>query len=75
MQIQLLPDGSRIVWMSIRTGSEEVWSISAAGEDLRQLTHLDRYSGTPRWAPDGRSVAFAGYTPNGAQIFVVDSGG
>jgi Tol biopolymer transport system component len=75
MDAQPSPDGSRIVWMSIRTGSEEVWSSSAAGEDLQQLTHLDRYSGTPRWAPDGRSVAFDSYTPNGAQIFVVDSGG
>jgi Tol biopolymer transport system component/DNA-binding winged helix-turn-helix (wHTH) protein len=75
MDAQPSPDGSRIVWMSIRTGSEEVWSSSATGENLRQLTHLNRYSGTPRWAPDGNTAAFDSYTPNGAQIFVVDSEG
>jgi Tol biopolymer transport system component/DNA-binding winged helix-turn-helix (wHTH) protein len=69
------PEGARIVWMSVRTGSEELWSSSAAGEDLLQLTRLNRYSGTPRWSPDGKWVAFDSYTPSGAQIFVVDSEG
>jgi Tol biopolymer transport system component len=72
MDAQPSPDGTRIVWMSIRTGSEEIWTSSANGEGARQLTHLDRYSGTPRWSPDGRWIAFDSYTPNGARIFVVD---
>ena len=69
------PDGARIVWMSVRTGSEELWASSATGESLLQLTRLNRYSGTPRWAPDGKWVAFDSYTQSGAQIFVVDSEG
>jgi len=69
------PDGARIVWMSVRTGSEELWSSSAAGENLLQLTRLSRYSGTPRWSPDGKWIAFDTYTPSGAQIFVVDPEG
>ena len=75
MDAQPSPDGSRIVWMSIRTGSEEIWTSARNGENSLQLTHLDRYSGTPRWAPDGKWVAFDSYTPNGAQIFVIDSEG
>ena len=69
------PDGARIVWMSVRTGTEELWSSSATGGNLLQLTRLNRYSGTPRWAPDGKWIAFDSYTSNGAQIFVVDSEG
>ena len=75
MDAQPSPDGYRIVWMSIRTGSEEIWTSARNGENSLQLTHLDRYSGTPRWAPDGKWVAFDSYTPNGAQIFVIDSEG
>jgi Tol biopolymer transport system component/DNA-binding winged helix-turn-helix (wHTH) protein len=75
MEAQPSADGSRIVWMSVRTGWEEIWTSSATGEGLLQLTHFDRYSGTPRWAPDGKWVAFDSYTPDGAQIFVVDSEG
>jgi Tol biopolymer transport system component/DNA-binding winged helix-turn-helix (wHTH) protein len=75
MDAQPSPDGSRIVWMSIRTGSEEIWTSSVTGENTVQLTRLDRYSGTPRWSPDGRWIAFDSFTPNGSQIYVVDSEG
>ena len=67
-------DGSRIVWMSFRTGSAEIWASDATGENPLQLTHLRRYSGTPRWSQDGKWIAFDSYTEP-AQIFVVDSEG
>jgi Tol biopolymer transport system component len=69
------PDGTQLVWMSIRTGSEEIWSGSANGENPSQLTRLNRYSGTPRWSPDGKWSAFDSYTGKNVQIFVVDSEG
>jgi Tol biopolymer transport system component/DNA-binding winged helix-turn-helix (wHTH) protein len=68
-------DGTQLVWMSIRTGSEEIWSGSATGENPTQLTRRNRYSGTPRWSPDGKWVAFDSYTRNYVQIFVVDAEG
>jgi Tol biopolymer transport system component/DNA-binding winged helix-turn-helix (wHTH) protein len=68
-------DGKHLVWMSIRTGSEEIWSSSATGENPSQLTHLNRYSGTPRWSPDGEWVAFDSYTGKNVQIFGVDAEG
>jgi Tol biopolymer transport system component/DNA-binding winged helix-turn-helix (wHTH) protein len=75
MDAQPSPDGGKIVWMSIRTGFEELWMCDAAGENAQQLTHLDRYSGTPRWAPDGNWIVFDSYTTHGAQIFVIDPDG
>jgi dipeptidyl aminopeptidase/acylaminoacyl peptidase len=75
MDAQPSSDATRIVWMSVRTGSEEIWTSSASGENPVQLTRLDHYSGTPRWAPDGKWVAIDSYTQNGTQIFAVDSEG
>lgn len=75
MDAQPSPDGNRIVWMSIRTGSEELWLSDRNGEHPVQLTHLQRYSGTPRWAPDGKQITFDSYTKGGAQIFVIDTEG
>ena len=76
MDAQPSPDGSQIVWMSIRTGSEELWLSDRDGEHPVQLTHLQRYSGTPRWAPDGKQIVFDSYTKGGgAQIFVIDTEG
>jgi Tol biopolymer transport system component len=75
MDAQPSPDGSRIVWMSIRTGSEELWLSNRNGEHPVQLTHLQRYSGTPRWAPDGKQIVFDSYTKGGARIFAIDTEG
>jgi Tol biopolymer transport system component len=52
------PDGTRIVFQSGRTGSFEIWLSSAEGDNPLQLTALGRYSGSARWSPDGRWIAF-----------------
>ena len=75
LDAQPSPNGARIVWQSMRTGFGAIWMSGATGGSLLQLTHLDRYSGTPRWSPDGKSIVFDSITTNGTQIFVVDSEG
>ena len=53
------PDGERIVFASLRSGSWEIWVCEADGSNPVQLTHFGRgTTGTPRWSPDGREVAF-----------------
>lgn len=69
------PDGSRVVWMSWRTGYAEIFTGKSTGESPVQLTHIGSYSGTPRWSPDGKLVAFDSLTRNGTQIFVIDEEG
>ena len=71
------PDGSKLVWTSYRTGFYEVWSSGSNGEDPRQLTRLERMSGTPRWSPDGQWVAFDSYNVgvSVSLIYVVDAEG
>jgi len=71
------PDGSKLVWPSYRTGSYEIWISNSNGEDARQLTRLERQSGTPRWSPDGKWVAFDSYDRgvSNSLIYVVDAQG
>jgi dipeptidyl aminopeptidase/acylaminoacyl peptidase len=61
------PDGKRIAFVSNRTGKEfdfdrntDVWVVPATGgEPVRVSDHAgpDR---SPRWSPDGRSIAYLG---------------
>ncbi|MBK8098327.1 MAG: PD40 domain-containing protein [Planctomycetes bacterium] len=54
------PDGSQIAFVSDRSGEEQIWLIDHLGEQPpRQLTQgLKAMLYAPRWAPDGKSLAF-----------------
>jgi Tol biopolymer transport system component len=54
------PDGTRIVWASIRPGNpaRELWVMNADGTEQRQLTSLGTNPGFPTWSPDGSRIAF-----------------
>ncbi len=56
-QPAVTPDGSRVAFVSTRSGSHEVWTAEADGTGARQLTTFGgaRVSG-PRWSPDGRRL-------------------
>ncbi|MGD0629011.1 MAG: winged helix-turn-helix domain-containing protein [Terracidiphilus sp.] len=77
LDAQPSPDGSQLVWTSYRTGFYEVWISGSDGEHPRQLTRLDRQSGTPRWSPDGQWVAFDSYNRvvSDSLIYIVDAQG
>jgi Tol biopolymer transport system component/DNA-binding winged helix-turn-helix (wHTH) protein len=74
LDAQPSPDGTRIAWMSQRTGPHEIWISNANGDRPRQLTHLNAFAGTPRWSPDGKWIAFD-FDRGSAQIFVIDTEG
>jgi dipeptidyl aminopeptidase/acylaminoacyl peptidase len=56
-------DGNRIV--------KQIYVMSIAGGELKQLTNGDRTSTTPRWSPDGKKIAFI----TGGQVWVMDDDG
>jgi Tol biopolymer transport system component/DNA-binding winged helix-turn-helix (wHTH) protein len=70
---QFSPDGTRIAFVSDRTGSDEIWVCDTEGSNLVQLTSVGGpVAGTPRWSPDGRRIAFDGDW--GIHVIAVDGG-
>jgi dipeptidyl aminopeptidase/acylaminoacyl peptidase len=64
---QWSPDGTRIAFVSDRTGHEydggfnkDVWVISAEGGALTKISDHPEEDNLPRWSPDGKQIAFAG---------------
>jgi len=58
---QVSPDGRTIVFVSTRTGFQEIWLASIAGTNPIQLTHFaspEHKPGSPRWSPDGSQLVF-----------------
>ena len=54
------PDGKRIAFLNFNTGSPQVWTISGAGDGLKQITQLDTGDKkSPFYSPDGESIYFA----------------
>lgn len=58
------PDGSKIAYLSDRTGEYEIYVVDAEGrtEPKRITTHADGYRHTLRWSPDGSKIAFTDQT-------------
>ena len=56
-QPRISPDGERVLFVSDRSGSENLWSFELGGTDTTQITtgtgHLYQ---SPTWAPDGDYV-------------------
>jgi Tol biopolymer transport system component len=73
---QLSPDEHQLVFQSMRSGINQLWRSNSDGSDPLQLTFVESgYSGTPRWSPDGKWVAFDYRLGAHGQIYLVDSEG
>ena len=56
-QPRFSPDGRHLVYVSDRSGSDNLWIADADGANPRQLTRYPRYDlVSPAWSVDGRSI-------------------
>ena len=53
------PDGSRIVFSSDRSGTDDIYSMAADGTDVRRLTVNPAAEMAPTFSPDGSRIAFS----------------
>ncbi len=73
---QFSPDGSKIAFVSDRSGKWELWVSNSDGGDPVQPTDFGAATiGSPRWSPDGKSIAFDA-RPNGhSAVYLVSADG
>lgn len=67
--------GSDIVFVSGRSGPQQLYLMSADGGEATRLTDGEGQASNPAWHPDGQIVAFSwtrGYDPGNFNIFVMD---
>ncbi len=70
------PDGKRIVFVSKRTGTEELYICDLATSRTRQITSLGApASGSPKWSPDGKTIAFDTRVGSSPDLYLVDADG
>jgi len=73
---QFSPDGTRVAFESVRSGSTEIWTSDAEGKNLQQLTNFrGPLTGTPRWSPDGKQIAFDSRASGRPEVYVIGADG
>lgn len=62
--------GTKIVFVSNRSGTKEIWVMNWDGGDQKQLTHYHSISTFPSASPNGRIVAFTSYAAGYPAIYM-----
>lgn len=60
------PDGSTIVFTSVRGGDLDIYTMNADGGDVRQLTSEVGYDGGAFFSADGTQIVYRAYHPTDA---------
>jgi Tol biopolymer transport system component len=71
------PDGSRILFSSIRAGATDfdLFVVNVDGTGLVQLTSDPGFDGNPAWSPDGGQIVFTSDRTGVGQVYVMDANG
>src|SRR6516164_2309235 len=82
---QLSPDRRQILFVQSEANWKadkrisHIWRINAGGSGLTQMTNGADGENTPRWSPDGRTIAFVAKRGTDAdavnQVFLMSTGG
>lgn len=59
----LSPDGTRIVFTSLKDGDLDIYTMNVDGTDVKKLTNTPGYDGGPWWSPDGRKIVYRAWHP------------
>jgi len=63
------PDGEHLAFMK----GNEIFTMTAGGSDVRQLTDGPGANGHPDWSPDGNKIAFVSSRDGNNELYVMDS--
>lgn len=74
---QVSPDGKLVVYtvseLDRETGksNSDLWMVPTAGGEPRRLTTAPGADNSPRWAPDGKTIAFVSDRSGSAQVWLL----
>jgi TolB protein len=68
------PDGSKIVFESDRSGSQQVYVMNVDGTNQKRVSFFGGRAATPEWSPRGDQIAFTHIAGN-LRIAVMNPGG
>ncbi|HEX9761373.1 MAG TPA: S9 family peptidase [Candidatus Acidoferrales bacterium] len=81
-ETQISPDGAQIAYVVASvderrdTYTSAIWVADVATGAVRPMTSSTARNFSPRWSPDGRSIAFlSNRNPPGQQVYVLSMGG
>src|SRR3954465_1577553 len=59
----LSPDGTKLVFTSLKNGDLDIYVMNIDGSGLKQLTHQLGYDRGPWWSPDGKRIVYRANHP------------
>jgi CSLREA domain-containing protein len=69
------PDGTKIAFVSDRSGNMEVYVMNANGSGVVNLSQNPADDRSPAWSPDGTKIAFQTSRDGNDEIYVMNSNG
>ena len=78
---QISPDGKTVAFVVTWQLKEEnksasnIYLVNISGGGVRQLTHAKGVNNSPRWMPDGQTIAFISTRDSVSQVWTISAGG
>jgi dipeptidyl aminopeptidase/acylaminoacyl peptidase len=78
--LQFSPDGKRVALTvqeppAAKPAQRHIWVYDTASRELHQWTYSPKSESSPRWSPDGRTLAFVSDRGEGNQIWLLPATG
>jgi dipeptidyl aminopeptidase/acylaminoacyl peptidase len=80
--LQFSPDGARVAFTlqepasaASKTAQRHIWVLDVATREIRQWTSSTKSESSPRWSPDGRTLAFLSDREETTQIWLLPADG